>query len=134
MSTKHLTMVTTSEPFHGPVDAFPYKVEPKHYKWRNIRHLLESGVPFGLMSDHPVTPASNLLMQTRWFTRAGLSKQQALEVVTRQNAEILGISNALGSLEKGKWASFVCWNGDPFDVTSYPVAVYGEGRLLFSDD
>jgi imidazolonepropionase-like amidohydrolase len=71
-------MVTTSKPFYGPVDAFPY-------------------------------------------------------IVTRQNAEILGISNALGSLENGKWASFVCWNGDPFDVTSYPAAVYGESRLLFSD-
>jgi len=78
MNTKRLTLVTTSEPFCGPVDAFPY-------------------------------------------------------ISTRQNAEILGISNTLGSLEKGKWASFVCWHGDPFDVTSYPVAVYGEGRLLFSD-
>jgi imidazolonepropionase-like amidohydrolase len=86
------------------------------------------------MSDHPMTPASNLLMQTRWFTRAGLSKQKALEIVTRQNAEILGISNALGSLEKGKWASFVCWNGDPFDLTSHPIAVYGEGKRLFSEE
>jgi imidazolonepropionase-like amidohydrolase len=40
----------------------------------------------------------------------------------------------LGSLEKGKWASFTCWNGDPFDVTSFPVAVYGEGKLLFAEE
>ena len=32
----------------------------------------------------------------------------------------------------GKWASFTCWNGDPFDLTAYPVAVYGGGELLFS--
>ena len=49
------------------------------------------------------------------------------------HARILGIDNILGTLEKGKWASFTGWNGDPFDLTSYPVAVYGEGKLLFSE-
>ena len=118
---------------YGPLDAFPYKVELKHKSWRNIRHLLDSEVEFGLMTDHPVTPAKQLLMQTRWFTRAGLTRQDAIEIVSRKNAEILGVNNILGTLEKGKWASFSCWNGDPFDLTKYPVAVYGEGRLLFSD-
>jgi len=118
---------------YGPVDAFAYKVELKHESWRNIRHLLESGVEYGLMSDHPVTPARQLFLQTRWFIRAGLSKQQAIEVLSRKNAEILGINNILGTLEEGKWASFTCWNGDPFDLTVYPVAVYGEGELLSSE-
>ena len=72
-------------------------------------------------------------MQTRWFTRAGLSKQQAIELVSRRNAELLGIHKTLGTLEKGKWASFICWNGDPFDITSYPLAVYGEGALLYEE-
>jgi imidazolonepropionase-like amidohydrolase len=119
---------------YGPVDAFPYKVELKHENWRNVRHLLASDVQFGLMTDHPVTPARQLFVQTRWFTRAGLSKQQAIEIVSRRNAEILGINKMVGTLEKGKWASFVCWNGDPFDLTRYPVTVYGEGKLLFSNE
>jgi len=118
---------------YGPLDAFPYKVELKHKNWRNVRHLLSSKVTFGLMTDHPVTPARQLLMQTRWFTRAGLSRQEAIEIICRKNAEILGIKKILGTMEKGKWASFVCWNGDPYDLTRYPVAVYGEGRLLFSE-
>jgi imidazolonepropionase-like amidohydrolase len=118
---------------YGPLDAFPYKVELKHKNWRNVRHLIESHVVFGLMTDHPVVPARQLFVQTRWFARAGLSKQQAIEIVSRKNAEILGINKMLGTLEKGKWASFICWNGDPFDLTNYPVAVYGEGKLVFSD-
>ncbi len=118
---------------YGPVDAFPYKVELKHEDWHNIRHLLDSQVEYGLMTDHPVTPARQLFLQTRWFTRAGLSKQQAIEVVSRKNADILGLGKLLGTLEEGKWASFTCWNGDPFDLTSYPVAVYGEGKLLYSE-
>jgi imidazolonepropionase-like amidohydrolase len=118
---------------YGPVDAFAYKVELKHENWRNVRYLVESGVDYGLMTDHPVTPARQLFIQTRWFTRSGLNKQQAIELVSRKNAEILGIDKMLGTLEKGKWASFTCWNGDPFDLTTYPLAVFGEGELLFSE-
>jgi imidazolonepropionase-like amidohydrolase len=117
---------------YGPIDSFAYKVELKHEDRRNVRYLLESGVEFGLMTDHPVTLARQLLLQTRWFLRAGLSKQQAIELISRRNSQILGLDDRLGTLEKGKWASFVCWNGDPFDLASYPVAVYGEGKLLYS--
>ena len=118
---------------YGPVEAFAYKVELKHENWRNIRHLVASGVQFGLMSDHPVTLARSLFLSTRWFTRAGLTRQQAVELVSRRNAEILGVDNVLGTLAKGKWASLTCWNGDPFDFTSHPTAVYGEGKLVFAD-
>jgi imidazolonepropionase-like amidohydrolase len=117
---------------YGPIDSFAYKVELKHEDRRNVRYLVESGVEFGLMTDHPVTLARQLLLQTRWFLRAGLSKQQAIELISRRNSKILGIDDRLGTLEKGKWASFVCWNGDPFDLASYPVAVYGEGKLLYA--
>jgi imidazolonepropionase-like amidohydrolase len=118
---------------YGPIDSFPYKVELKHEDWRNVRYLLESGVEYGLMTDHPVTLSRQLLLQTRWFMRAGLSKQQAIELISRRNAKILGLDDRLGTLDKGKWASFVCWNGDPFDLASYPVAVFGEGELLYSE-
>ncbi|MEJ2688739.1 MAG: amidohydrolase family protein [Deltaproteobacteria bacterium] len=120
----------------GPLDAFAYKVELKqlkHEAWRNVQHLIASEIPFGLMTDHPVVLSRNLFLQTRLLVRAGLTKQRAIEVITRQNAEILGISEVLGVLERGKWASFVCFNGDPFDLTSYPSAVYGEGQLIYKD-
>ena len=118
---------------YGPMDCFAYKVELKHENWRNLRHLIESEVELGLMSDHPVTLARQLLLQTRWFMRAGFSKQDAIELISYKNARILGIDDRVGTIAKGKWASFICWNGDPFDLKNYPVAVYGEGELLFSD-
>ena len=117
----------------GPLDSFAYKVELRHKNWRNTRHLVESGVEYGLMSDHPVTPCRSLMLTTRWFVRSGLSRQQAIEVITRRNARILGVGRHLGTLEKGRWASFTCWNGDPFDLTCYPVTVYGEGEILFAE-
>ncbi len=119
---------------YGPLDSFAYKVELKHENWRNVRCLLDSGVAFGLMSDHPVTPERQILLQTRWFIRQGLSKQEAVEIVCRRNAEVLEIDHVLGTLDKGKWASCICWNGDPFDLTRYPVAVYGEGQLLYREN
>jgi len=118
---------------YGPIDSFAYKVELKHEDWRNIGHLLASGVQFGLMTDHPVTLARQLFLQTRWFLRSGMSGQQAIELITRKNASILGIDDRLGTLQRGKWASFICWSGDPFNMANYPKAVYGEGGLVYSD-
>lgn len=112
---------------------FAYKVELKHENWRNVGCLLASGVDFGLMTDHPVVLSRQLLLQTRWFLRLGCSGQQAIEIVTRKNAEVTGLAKILGTLETGKWASFVCWNGDPFAMASHPVAVYGEGRLVYGE-
>jgi imidazolonepropionase-like amidohydrolase len=74
----------------------------------------------------------NLLLTLRWFLRHGYSRQDAVELVTRRNAEILGMEASLGTIEDGKLASFICWNGDPFDLASYPVEVYGEGEVRFS--
>jgi imidazolonepropionase-like amidohydrolase len=93
---------------------------------------VESGVGYGLMSDHPRSLQSSLLLQLRHFLHAGLSRQAAIEVITRRNAELLGLGRQLGTLERGRWASFVCWDGDPFDLASRPVAAFGEGRRLWS--
>jgi imidazolonepropionase-like amidohydrolase len=118
---------------YGPIDSHAYKVELKHSDWRNLHCLLESGVEFGLMTDHCVMLQQQLLHQLRWFVRCGLDRRQALEIITRKNAEILGIDKILGTLAKGKWASFTGWNGDPFNLTSFPVAVYGEGEALYRE-
>ena len=115
------------------MDAFAYKVELRHENWRNIRHLLESGVEFGLMTDHPVIPQRNMLLGLRWFIRCGLNRKEAIEIITRRNAQILGLDSMLGTLSRGKWASFSCWNGDPFDITRYPVKVFAEGEIVFEE-
>jgi imidazolonepropionase-like amidohydrolase len=115
---------------YGPLDSFAYKVELRHEDPRNVRLLVESGVRFGLMTDHPVILQSTLLLCLRWFLRAGLSRAEAIEVVTRRNAEILGLAARLGTLARGRWASLVCWDGDPFSLASRPRLVLGEGRAV----
>ena len=118
---------------YGPVDSFAYKVELRNAHWRNIRNLLESGVEFGLMTDHPVVLQNMLLLQLRWFLRCGMNREQAIGVITAGNSRILGLDKYLGTLEKNKWASFVCWDGDPFSLDTRPVAVFAEGKPVYTE-
>ena len=118
----------------GPLDAFTSKTEVRHRDWRNLRHMIDAGIRFGIMTDHPVTVSQNLLVQTRWLLRCGLSRQRAIETITRVNASILGVDDRLGVLSRGRWASLTGWTGDPFCLDSYPQAVFAEGGLLYEAD
>lgn len=118
---------------YGPIETTSSKVELLHKHWSNARLLIASGVGFCVMTDHPVTPAWTLLQQMRPLLRCGLSKQDALETLTRKAAAFLGLDDRLGTLDRGKWASFICWSGDPFDLASRPLAVYAEGQPVFQE-
>lgn len=118
---------------YGPLDSHPYKVELKHENWRNCRLLYESGVKFSLMSDHPVILQSNLFLTLRHFLRVGASKKECISYLTSRAADILGLDD-LGTIEKGKKASFTMWNGDPFSLESYPSKVIGEGNILVDNE
>jgi len=118
---------------YGPVDAFAYKTELKHEYWRNVKYLVEVKPLFGLMSDHPVILQRNIFLQLRFFRRFGMSKAECISLLTLNNAKILRIENKLGTIEKGKWASMIVWNGDPFSLESYPTIVIGEGKILHEE-
>jgi len=59
----------------------------------------------------------------------GLPHSAGLAGLTRNAAEILGIDDQVGSLEVGKIADIVIWDGDPLEVTSRPVGVLIDGRV-----
>jgi imidazolonepropionase-like amidohydrolase len=85
---------------------------------------------FGLMSDHPVVLQRDLFMQLRHFLRFGMSKEKAVGIITKNNASILGLGD-LGTIEKGKLASMVLWNDDPFELGNYPMICIGEGNIVY---
>jgi len=118
---------------YGPVDAFSYKTELKHESYKNVRLLVRVRPFFGLMSDHPVVLQRNLHLQLRFFRRYGMSRGECISLVTHNNARILGIDGFLGTVEEGKWASLVAWNGDPLSLESYPTLVIGEGKILYEE-
>ena len=118
----------------GPIEGIGAKVELRHMNWRNLKLVIESGVEFGVMTDHDVNPQCNLFYTTRHLIRCGLSQIDAVNAITYRNAKILEVDEYLGTLKGDKWASFTCWNGDPFSLLSYPVRVIGEGKVLFDEN
>ncbi|MEO1135254.1 MAG: amidohydrolase family protein [Pseudomonadota bacterium] len=58
----------------------------------------------------------------------GLPFDAALAALTLSAAQMLGVEAQLGSLETGKIADVVIWDGDPLEVTTRPEAVFINGR------
>lgn len=114
---------------YGPLDTHPYKVELKHESWRNCKLIMDSGVRFCMMSDHPVILQRNLFLTMRHFMKFGMSRAEAVSKLTREPAEILGIDR-LGKIEKDFLASFTVWNKDPFEIDSQPTLVVAEGTVI----
>jgi len=50
-----------------------------------------------------------------------------MRIMTINPAIICGVDKRLGSIEKGKDADLVLWNGDPFDARTRPSAVWISG-------
>jgi imidazolonepropionase-like amidohydrolase len=46
-------------------------------------------------------------------------------------AKAIGIDKLTGSLEPGKMADLVLWNGNPLSVYSRPEKVWVDGAMLF---
>jgi imidazolonepropionase-like amidohydrolase len=59
---------------------------------------------------------------------SGLSWEKALAAITINPARIFGLDGAIGSLEPGKEADLVIWNGDPLDTLGRPAAVFIRGE------
>ncbi|MDD3965541.1 MAG: amidohydrolase family protein [Candidatus Neomarinimicrobiota bacterium] len=115
---------------YGPLASLGYKVELKHGFYQNARLLMETTTDFGLMSDHPVILTTSLRDTLKYFLIFGMSELDALALITRNNARILGIAEHLGTLEPGKWASLLVWDRDPLHLAAFPRLVIGEGEIL----
>lgn len=65
--------------------------------------------------------------------RAGLDirPEQAITWITSNAAKSLGVLDQTGTLEAGKMADVVLWNGNPFSVYAKADQVYVDGALLY---
>lgn len=59
---------------------------------------------------------------------------QVVRWLTLNAAKAMGIDSQTGSLENGKMADVVLWNGNPLSVYSRPEKVWIDGALLFDAD
>ena len=58
----------------------------------------------------------------------GLSREQALRAITLSAAEVLGVADAVGSIDVGKSADLFVTDGDPFEMKTRVEQVYIAGR------
>ena len=64
----------------------------------------------------------------------GLSMDEALRSVTLSTAEILGVADQVGSLEKGKDATLVITDGNILDIRTNVEAAFIQGRRVDLSD
>ena len=68
--------------------------------------------------------------------RAGLNitQSRAIKWITLNPAKALGISDQVGSIEKGKMADIVIWDRNPFSVYARTEKVFVDGMLLSDEN
>lgn len=98
--------------------------------WNVAALLLEQGVTIALSAHGDASPAGCLPMQAGYAMQGGLDFDQALAAVTIAPARMFGVQDRIGSIEVGKDADLVLWNGEPFQPTSRVIGVIVDGALV----
>lgn len=93
--------------------------------------MVAAGAMVAIMTDAPVNPINNLRDLVIMCIRDGLDESRALETVTINPAKILGVDDRVGSLEPGKDADFIVFDGDPWDGRTNVKRTYIDGDLVF---
>lgn len=102
----------------------------KHTSWKErtatAKALHEAGVKFALASD-AVGKADTFHAKVRQAIAAGLPREAAVQALTRDAAEIVGMSERLGTIEKGKLDHVVAWSGPYGEEASKVRYVLADG-------
>src|SRR5439155_10864634 len=61
----------------------------------------------------------------------GLGTERALRAVTLDAAKLLGVDDRYGSIEVGKVADLVLYDGDPFEHTTHVTHTLIDGRVVW---
>lgn len=91
--------------------------------------LAKAGVRFAFQSGS-LNNMSDLMLNASRVIENGLAPADAVKAFTLWPAEILGVSNQLGSIEAGKIANLTVTRGDLFDRNSRVAHVFIDGRPI----
>jgi len=114
----------------GPLLTNRAKVELKDKSFKTPGVLAKAGVKVAIMTDHSVTPIEQLPLCAALACKAGMDREDALRAITINSAEILGVSDRIGSIEVGKDADIVIWSEDPLTITARPLYVIIDGKIV----
>jgi len=107
-----------------------FKIEAYDGTIFNARLLMEAGVLTSLHSDNSQI-ASRMNWEAAKMVHAGMEPEDAMKLITINTAKVLGLDDYVGSLEPGKHADFVIWNGDPLSTQTKAEQTWIDGRKYF---
>ena len=118
----------------GSVLTLPSREDAHHAaSYRAAGELAEAGVKFGFATGS-YQNVRLLPYEAAISVAWGLERDRALRALTIDAARILGVADQLGSLEPGKVANVVIWNGDPLELRTPLPRVFIAGRDVGPDN
>jgi len=121
--------VLVNRPHSTPNNAYEDYDQP--YKLAKLLH--DAGLLVGLESSGQMERMNtrNLPFYAGTVAAFGMNKEDALSLITANNAKILGIDNNYGTLEKGKSATLFISEGDALDMrTNILSHAFIDGREI----
>ncbi|HUF77384.1 MAG TPA: amidohydrolase [Thermoanaerobaculia bacterium] len=112
-------------------DWWAYKFEVVDAIPHNGAILLERGVVTSFNSDSGELARRLNTEAAKAVRYGGVEEEEALKLVTLNPAIQLGVGDRAGSLEPGKDADFVIWNGHPLSTYSLAEQTWIDGRRYF---
>ncbi|APX32551.1 amidohydrolase [Brachybacterium sp. P6-10-X1] len=119
---------------YGPLIVSRSKVEVRHRTPKAPGLLTAAGVKVSIITDHPVVPIEFLVHQAALAVKHGMDADDALRAITLHPAEVLGVADRIGSIETGKDADLVLWEGDPLDTRNRTLRVWQGGTEVMHRD
>ena len=114
----------------GRTEALPENEDAPYDQAESLPgELHKAGVKFafGTFSNEFVR---NLPYNAARAVAYGLPHDEGLKAVTINAAEIWGVSDKIGSIEKGKWADLMITNGDPLETPTQIKHLYIKGQEI----
>jgi imidazolonepropionase-like amidohydrolase len=114
----------------GPILFSRTKYELKEMTPRNPGLMAQAGVKVAIQTDES-SAVKYLTINAALATREGMPEEEALKAITIHPAEIIGVADRVGSLEAGKDADVVVFNGHPFDYRTMVELVLVDGQPAY---
>ena len=102
--------------------------------YRTPAQLYAAGVKFAIAGDANALYSYRLPWDAGVAVAFGLPEDEALKAVTINAAEMMGVSDKVGSLEVGKEATLIITTGTPLDMKSDIVQSYIQGKEIDMND
>jgi imidazolonepropionase-like amidohydrolase len=123
LASARVPVVTTA------LDNIPSSFGTLGVRQENAALLRSAGVEVAIVAGEGETfNVRNIRQHAGNAVAYGLSWDDALRAVTLAPAEIFGMAATIGSLQPGRDANVVVWDGDPFEMTTSAVQVLVRGR------